>query len=526
LAENNRLDRVAVGQVVFDYAYDDSGNLVREAASRHYQWDHADRLKAFRTQAGAAEPSVYAHYLYDAAGQRVKKLVRRQGGQVETTVYVGSAFEHHRQGEGDGARENNTLHVLDDRSRVALVRVGAPFDGDPAPAVQFHLGDHLGSSQVVIDGDGTFVNREEFTPYGETSFGSFARKRYRFTGQERDGESGLSYHSARHYAPWLGRWVSCDPAGAIDGSNLHRYGRNNPNGLIDTLGTQSCEPEPHGCSADVNTGDATNRANYVSDEHYENYVHEHHMPLDMTEPTPTPEEAKKYASFFEDLVTAGSGRPVSASRADEIRDRWGWVVPRELTPSQQLDRTQILLDIGGLAPVIGEPADLLNATISALRGQYEDAGLSVFSMVPWLGMASTAAKAGRKGEDMFSLVEKGRPGTALQQDAARAAAELVRDGGSKTSAGTLAHELLGANPRGVDIKGYGEGKQFVHTDAVHQELKTHYGPMFQEHLDRASPQSLRYSLEHQRNYGTVPIRIIKHLYIDLKTGAVRVFVTK
>ena len=36
-----------------------------------------------------------------------------------------------------------------------------------------------------------FINREEYFPYGETSFGSFARKRYRFTGKERDEESGL-----------------------------------------------------------------------------------------------------------------------------------------------------------------------------------------------------------------------------------------------------------------------------------------------------------------------------------------------
>ena len=36
--------------------------------------------------------------------------------------------------------------------------------------MQFHLGDHLGSSNVVVDAGGALVNREEFTPYGETSF--------------------------------------------------------------------------------------------------------------------------------------------------------------------------------------------------------------------------------------------------------------------------------------------------------------------------------------------------------------------
>ena len=47
---------------------------------------------------------MHAHYLYDAAGQRVKKLVRKQGGQVEVTHYIDGAFEHHRWGGSAPAR--------------------------------------------------------------------------------------------------------------------------------------------------------------------------------------------------------------------------------------------------------------------------------------------------------------------------------------------------------------------------------------------------------------------------------------
>ena len=32
---------------------------------------------------------------------------------------------------------------------------------------------------MVLADTGGLINREEYTPYGETSFGSFARKRYR-----------------------------------------------------------------------------------------------------------------------------------------------------------------------------------------------------------------------------------------------------------------------------------------------------------------------------------------------------------
>ena len=132
--------------------------------------------------------------------------------------------------------ENNTLHVMDDKSRIALVRAGNPFPEDATPAVKYQLGDHLGSSNVVVDDTGALINREEYTPYGETSFGSFARKRYRFTGKERDDESGLYYHGARYYGPWLGRWISCDPKPIVAGTNLYLYVRGRPLSLIDPNG--------------------------------------------------------------------------------------------------------------------------------------------------------------------------------------------------------------------------------------------------------------------------------------------------
>src|SRR5439155_25195361 len=138
------------------HLYDTSGNLVRETTSRHFEWDHADRLRAYRTQPGTAEPSIHAHYLYDAGGQRVKKLVRRQGGRVDVTVYVDGLFEHHRVVQAGGTQENNTLHVMDNQSRIALLRLGDPFPDDTGPALKFHLGDHLGSSSLVIDEAGVW----------------------------------------------------------------------------------------------------------------------------------------------------------------------------------------------------------------------------------------------------------------------------------------------------------------------------------------------------------------------------------
>ena len=233
--DSNRLQLMTASATPYDYEYDDNGNLIRETLSRHFTWNHADQLATFATQTpGGAEPSIHAHYLYNAAGERVIKLVRRQGGLVEITRYL-AGFEHRRWATGG----NNHIHVTDDKRRIALVRTGPAYPGDRGPAIAYQLADHLGSAAATLDGSGTVTNREEYTPYGETSFGSYTLKRYRYTGRERDEGSGLNYHSARYYAPWISRWTACDPLGAAETHNAYRYCQCSPLVQVDTGGKDS-----------------------------------------------------------------------------------------------------------------------------------------------------------------------------------------------------------------------------------------------------------------------------------------------
>jgi RHS repeat-associated protein len=239
-AGSNRLSGLVLGGTTYNYTYDAAGNTLTETTSRVFEWDHANRLSTYRTQPAAnAEPSVCAQYRYDAAGRRVMKLVRRQGGQLEGTAYIDGLFERLVIGIGPGATHHDTLHVADGAARVALVRAGPAPPGDSTPPVTYQLGDHLGSSEVVLDKVGGFVRREEFLPYGETSLGGYAKKRYRFTAKERDEESSFYYHGARYYVPWLARWASTDPAGGADGPSLYVYVRSSPIGRADPTGRQS-----------------------------------------------------------------------------------------------------------------------------------------------------------------------------------------------------------------------------------------------------------------------------------------------
>ncbi|MCA1975148.1 MAG: hypothetical protein LDL44_20125, partial [Caenispirillum sp.] len=98
------------------------------------------------------------------------------------------------------------------------------------------------------DEDGEIISYEEFHPYGTTSWWAqdssiqVSLKRYRYTGMERDEETGMQMHGVRGYMPWLGRWERVDPAGLIDGGNRWAYVRGNPVGLADPIGLQSVQP--------------------------------------------------------------------------------------------------------------------------------------------------------------------------------------------------------------------------------------------------------------------------------------------
>ncbi len=66
------------------------------------------------------------------------------------------------------------------------------------------------------------------------------------------------------------------------------------------------------------------------------------------------------------------------------------------TGTKVLDGLQLGLDAAGLIPGVGEFADLANAGISALRGDFVGAGLSLAAAIPFVGWGATGAKATRR----------------------------------------------------------------------------------------------------------------------------------
>lgn len=225
------------------YAHDESGHMIALPGIASAAYSHAGQM--LRADLGGGG---IAHYAYDAAGLRVRKVAVRSG-LVEEHIYLGG-FELHRKRDASGLLfERQTVHVMDDARRIAMVETKTADAKAPGsagvPRVRYQYDDQLGSALLECDDEGRAISYEELHPFGTTAYRSarsgldVSEKRYRYTGKERDEETGLYYHGARYYAPWLGRWTSADPAGTADGPNLYAYVQGRVMNAVDPDGRQS-----------------------------------------------------------------------------------------------------------------------------------------------------------------------------------------------------------------------------------------------------------------------------------------------
>jgi RHS repeat-associated protein len=225
------------------YSYDAHGNMTTMPHLPMMRWDFKDQLQATSRQMVTEGTPEITYYVYDAGGQRVRKVTERQalGGQTPTRrherIYVGG-FEVYREYNGDGSTvtlERETLHVMDDQRRISQIDTRTQGNDDaPTQSRRFQLSNHLGSAILEVDEQANVISYEEYHPYGTSAYRAgrsateVSLKRYRYTGKERDEENGLYFHGARYYACWLGRWTAIDPKGIEESVNAYFYVTGNP----------------------------------------------------------------------------------------------------------------------------------------------------------------------------------------------------------------------------------------------------------------------------------------------------------
>ena len=155
----------------------------------------------------------------DGAGEAVVERYVLDGDHIALTF------------DGSGNQTERFLHGLN----IDQVLAQENADGE----VLWALSDHLGSTRLVLDGDGSVVNNITYDAFGNITVETNDSVNFRFlyTGRESDPETGLNYNRGRYYDPTTGRFISIDPIGFSAGdSNLYRYVGNNPLFYIDPFG--------------------------------------------------------------------------------------------------------------------------------------------------------------------------------------------------------------------------------------------------------------------------------------------------
>ncbi len=249
--DNNRLLRTWQGSDdinAVSYNYDMHGsmlNLNRVPDEYRLRWDYRDMIHNVNLGGGGQ-----VWYNYGSEKRRSRKRIERISNEVEERFYLDGMELYRRWVGGSLVEEIETYYLFIGAQRVLMVEDVLQTDNpqlDETILYKYQYGNHLGSVGLELDATAAIISYEEYHPYGTTAYSvnnsavRSTRKRYRYTGMERDEESGLSYHTARYYLPWLGRWGSVDPGGTGDGVNLFAYAGGSPINYVDSTGKQ-CDP--------------------------------------------------------------------------------------------------------------------------------------------------------------------------------------------------------------------------------------------------------------------------------------------
>ena len=103
------------------------------------------------------------------------------------------------------------------------------------------ISDHLGSTNVTANANGSLQSEMRYAPFGETRYtNGVTPSDYRYTGQLNQPELGLYYYVARWYDPQLGRFIQADTVvpdpGDAKAFDRYSYVINNPINLNDPSG--------------------------------------------------------------------------------------------------------------------------------------------------------------------------------------------------------------------------------------------------------------------------------------------------
>lgn len=205
-------------------------------------WSVGGELRCVSLSAGGGTE----HYRYDGSGRRVYKFSSNGSEHcplTQQTLYL-PTVEIRTRIEA-GMTKEHVDSILMHGSGCTQVRALHWQSAKPGhiakDSIRWSLGDLTDNCGLELDENGSLISLEEYYPFGGTAIFTARHqmevnyKTARFSGKERDA-TGLYYYGHRYYQPWVGRWLSTDPAGTVAGINLFAMCENNPITLRDIGG--------------------------------------------------------------------------------------------------------------------------------------------------------------------------------------------------------------------------------------------------------------------------------------------------
>ncbi len=201
--------------------YDAAGDMTVDTGQNGYIYDGESRLTTANPYSGGSYT-----YTYDGDGRRVEK----SGGTLYWRGVGGDVLS-----ETDLSGNNPTDYVYFGGHRLARVT---------STGVYYYFQDHLDSARINVEaGQNNACYEADFGPYGdEHPITNTCTPHHKFTGKERDAESGLDNFGARYNASTMGRFMTPDPllsSGHPSNPqtwNRYAYALNNPLSIIDPTG--------------------------------------------------------------------------------------------------------------------------------------------------------------------------------------------------------------------------------------------------------------------------------------------------
>lgn len=227
------------------YLFDKNGNVTVDNSGYEVTYNGDNKQTQVVLPQGKGGLVTLGTYYYDGEGKRVKKTTYT--GDNVIFVYANGKLVEERNASTNAVQ---TTYIYAGSQLLATETGGT---------TNYTATDQLGSPRIITDQNGAVVSRRDFMPFGEELFpdGTYRKTadkysssgqdvvRQRFTGYQKDIETGLDFAEARMYQNQHGRFTAIDPLLASGKSanpqtfNRYVYTMNRPLILTDSTGMQS-----------------------------------------------------------------------------------------------------------------------------------------------------------------------------------------------------------------------------------------------------------------------------------------------